>query len=137
MNELDDLLRRIEEMDAVEDRHPFPYDDIRALYEVFQDEFDRLGPDQIFTGDLNLFCYTIHGWAAGGLRLDLPDAGHRYRARVWLSNSFFDRFPVYGFLEPYDLSEYRDLHRTMELAERLRQMLLEAIRLYELRASNQ
>lgn len=47
---------------------------------------------------------TIHGWASGGIHHDLTDAGRRYRAKLWLNKSFFNRFPRYRFLEGYDLS---------------------------------
>lgn len=131
MNELENLLKSIRELDDHECRSPFPYADSRALHQVFRDEFDQLGPKASFNADLNLFCSTIHGWTSGGIRKDLADAGARYRARDWLSKSFFDRFPRYRFLAGYDLSDYPALRHEMDVAERLRQMLLVAIRLYE------
>lgn len=100
-------------------------------------EFGRLSSDEFLNGDLNLFCYTIFGWASGDFRKVLANAGDRYRAKVWLGKSFFERFPQYGFLASYDLNEYPGLHRAFAGSEHLRTMLLDAIRLYEARPASE
>ncbi|HYF79204.1 MAG TPA: YxiJ family protein, partial [Symbiobacteriaceae bacterium] len=95
------------------------------------EDFGRLAPQHILNADLDTFMFAIYGWANGGLRMDLTDALARFRAKEWLTLSFFERFPQYGFLAGYDLSEYPGLHRSLTTAEQARLLLLEAIALYE------
>jgi hypothetical protein len=131
MKAVDLLLSQLQLHIAEEFPAPFPYDDVHALMEVFPEDFGRLAPHHIFSADLDTFMFAIHGWANGGIRLDLTDALARFRAKEWLSLSFFERFPQYDFLAGYDLSEYPGLHRSLTTAEQARLLLLEAIALYE------
>lgn len=127
METLDLLLNRLQSYAADELLGPFPYDDVRALMEVMPEEFARLAPRHIFTADLDTFMFAIYGWANGGIRIDLTDALARFKAREWLSLSFFERFPQYAFLAGYDLAEYPGLQRALSASEQARVLLLEAI----------
>ncbi|MBW7453461.1 YxiJ family protein [Paenibacillus sepulcri] len=111
---------------------PFPYKDFRQLKYDFTEEFRRNASHELITADFNTYMMFIYGLSSGGIVKKLEDPLERYKTMEWLNKSFFEWFPKYKFLEPYDFSEYEQLHKTWKVIEKLRQKLIELIKLKEI-----
>lgn len=126
-----ELIEEIMEFYSSRSNNPFPYDDFKQLQNDFSDEFKREVPDEIITADFNTYMMFIYGLSSGGVISRLLDPLERFRVKVWLNKSFFEWFPKYRFLESYDLTIYKDLNTEWEVIEKLRNKLIELIKLIE------
>lgn len=131
MNKIKKETEKIRRLYLENDVFPFPDDGLRKLREDLGVEFEKQAGNEIISADLNTYWMFIAGLASGSIKTILTDAWERYQLRTKLEKSFFDWFPQYRFLEPFDLSEYKDLDRDLKLYDKLRLMLLEVINLYE------
>ncbi|WP_040948964.1 YxiJ family protein [Gorillibacterium massiliense] len=107
------------------------YLDIIRLQKDFEEMFLRYVPNESINADFDVYESFIIGLASGGIDSRLGDALERYKLKVWLNKSFFEWFPKYRFLEPYDLSEYVELNNAMKVVDNLRRKLINLIRLKE------
>lgn len=123
-----ELFEEISQIYSLETSNPFPYEDFRKLQYDFAIEFKKLVPNEIITADFNTYMMFILGLSSGGIRSKLEDPVERFKTKEWLNKSFFEWFPEYRFLEPYDLSTYKQLNKVWGVLERLRNKLVEIIK---------
>lgn len=113
MSRIDEMLLRLKAIEAA-DVVAFPYEDCRKLQGI-DERYAALVPD------LDVYLSELAGYRSWGKRiLSWPDEKvedvHR---RV--SDTFFDRFPLYADLESRITSaNAADLHATLDRAERTR-----------------
>ncbi|BBH24458.1 hypothetical protein Back11_58030 [Paenibacillus baekrokdamisoli] len=110
----------------------FPYKDFRQLEHDFTEEFRKNAPHELITADFNTYMMFIYGLSSGGIVMKLEDPLERYKTKEWLYKSFFEWFPKYSFLEAYDFSKYKHLQMEWKVIEKLRQKLIELIKLKEI-----
>lgn len=111
---------------------PFPYEDFRQLEYDFAQEFRKNAPQELITADFNTYMMFIFGLSSDGIVKKLEDPLERYKTKEWLDKSFFEWYPKYRFLEAYDFIEYKYLHKTWIVIEKLRKKLIELIELKEI-----
>jgi hypothetical protein len=102
--------------------HPFPYEDTRRIQKDFKHQFSLLSEPLDFNPDFNTYCTTIAGsisYVIDGKANRLPPQ----RAKLLLFN-FFERFPVYKFLEN-SVSAYPTFNDEYTSFEKARKLLLE------------
>lgn len=130
---MEELIEEIKRIYFVETNRPFPYEDFRMLEFDFEEEFKKYAPNEIINADFNTYMMFVYGLSSGGIIKKLDDPLDRFNMKEWLSKSFFDWFPIYRFIEPYDLSKYLNLKSDLNVIDKLRKKLIELIRLRESR----
>ncbi|WP_239616864.1 YxiJ-like family protein [Cohnella mopanensis] len=125
------LLEEIIQIYSQETSNPFPYDDFRKLQYDFAIEFKKFAPNETITADFNTYMKFILGLSSGGIRNSLEDPVERLKTKEWLNKSFYEWFPKYRFLEPFDLSNYKELNKEWNVLDTLRKKLFELIKLKE------
>jgi hypothetical protein len=128
---LKEIFEEINQIYSLETSNPFPYQDFRKLQDDFEIEFKKFVPNELITADFNTYMMFIYGLSSGGIKSKLEDPVDRFKTKEWLNKSFYEWFPKYRFLEPYDLSIYKQLNKEWNVLERLRNKLIEIIKLRE------
>lgn len=128
---MEELIEEIKRIYVVETNSPFPYEDFRQLEFDFEEEFKKYSPNETINADFNTYMMFVYGLSSGGIIKKLDDPLERFHMKEWLSKSFFDWFPKYRFIEPYDLSKYSNLISDLNVIDKLRKKLIELIRLRE------
>lgn len=76
-------------------RSAFPYYEVRKLLRKAGTSCDELIPD------LDLYFSTLAGYCSWGRRLLMWDDEKVQEAKAFVTQGFFDRYPEYGWLEPF------------------------------------
>ena len=126
-----ELFEEIKSIYTYEANSPFPYDDFRQLEDDFEEEFKKSVPNEIINADFSTYMMYVYGLSSGGIIKKLEDPLERFHMKELLKKSFFDWFPKYRFIEPYDLSKYSRLYSKMKVIDKLRYKLIELIEFKE------
>jgi len=119
--EAEAMALKIAEVAAL-DVDPFPYEGCRWLKCEFDDDLTELIPD------LDLWFMGIAGYSSFAKRILSWPEEKVIQASGELSNSFFEEYPQYAWLERH-ITEANtpDLYEALHLSERLRKMLTEIL----------
>jgi len=98
---------------------PFPYRDCFRLLE------ERPGPEGTLIPELDWYLSTVAGNSHSASRLNGRSVAELQAAEKFLSKSFFEYFPqLVPYRELIDEARTPDLHRNLDVAEKLRRDLL-------------
>jgi hypothetical protein len=110
---------QIESLYATSFNHPFPYRDCARLLK------DRPRPEGTFVPELDWYFGTVAGYSHSASRLNTRSVAELQATEKFLSKGFFEHFPQLApYRELIDEARTPDLHRDLNVAEKLRQDLL-------------
>jgi hypothetical protein len=110
---------QIEQLYAASFAVPFPYNDCLQLLK------ERSAPAGTLIPELDWYFGTVAGYSHSASRLKASSVAELQAAEKVLSKGFFDHFPqLESYRELIDEERTPELHRNLDVAERLRSGLL-------------